>query len=887
MNETFKYSTILSCFIFILSANSAFALPSGFINQALISSGLSFPTDSAFLHDGRILITEQGGRIRVFKNGSLLDNPALTIAVGAGGDRGLLSIAVDPNFSSNSYIYLFFTSPSLHQRVSRFSFNPGSDIIDSSSEKILIENASLWGGFLNAGEVNISPDGKLYASFGSNGGGTVAQDLTSLDGKLVRINTDGSIPGDNPYKNTPLANPAIFALGFRNPWRFNFDSNGKAILGDVGETLWEKLVRAAPGANFGWPNFEGDCRPNCGGVTAPIFVNPHNGAGSAIVGGAQNRGTNFPSEFADGWFIGDFVQGTIKKLSFNVDGNVGSVSEFDSGLGALANIDFGPDGCLYYIVIFPGSFHRVCYGSFNAPPNAVASSDKSFGTLPLNVNFSSAGSIDPLGGVLSYNWDFGDGSSSSLPNPSHSYSEKGIYDVKLTVTNSAGSAFASLKIWAGYFPPSVEISNPIANSKYNVGDSIFFSGSANDPQDGQLTDSAFEWAIVFHHNTHTHSPTIFTGMKSGTFIISDSEESSPDTAYEFVLTAKNSAGLAATKSVFIYPNIADIPPPSDLEINAQVLTDKSTYNLSDEVVFTNKVISNKDLANALIDVEIWQDTKINQYFTVTNLTAGNIEQITWSLSGGYQPGLYTFKIGVFSEDWSNLFYWNDSAAQILIEEVTDMPTFIARADLPNSVFPAGSSSALTTQVSSTGDASSLIIDTEIFDMNGNKFAQNVVPANLLKNQIFSSVWNLNLPVVEGRYVVKTGIFSSDWGKLFLWNNDSFEFTIGTPPGPPEPGKIYPIRIITLQDNELVGGIKEIQAVVDGLDINTYNIGWRTGDGQFFNLDTDPLTKSFKHAWIGFSDWNWIPSNIYPLEFEVRDQSNNLIGGALIHIQVAH
>src|SRR5207245_2625854 len=102
---------------------------------------------------------------------------------------------------------------------------------------------------------------------------------------------------------------------------------------------------------------------------------------------------------------------------FDANHNVSSTQTFDTGDGSLANINFGPGGCLYYITIFPGSFHRICYGNFSAPPNAVAASDKTSGNLPLAVAFSSAGSIDPTGGTLSYQWNFGDGATSTAANP--------------------------------------------------------------------------------------------------------------------------------------------------------------------------------------------------------------------------------------------------------------------------------------------------------------------------------------------------------------------------------------------------------------------------------------------------------------------------------------
>jgi hypothetical protein len=155
----------------------------------------------------------------------------------------------------------------------------------------------------------------------------------------------------------------------------NMGADGKPIIGDVGETAYEKIVKGQSGANFGWPNFEGDCWPNCGGVTPPLYVYPHSGAGAAVVGGDDYSGNAFPSAYQGKYFYGDYVQGYINY--FDPSSASPTPSAFDTGLGSLSSINNGTDGCLYYLTIFPGELHRYCYTQ-SQQVLAKASSDKDF-----------------------------------------------------------------------------------------------------------------------------------------------------------------------------------------------------------------------------------------------------------------------------------------------------------------------------------------------------------------------------------------------------------------------------------------------------------------------------------------------------------------------------
>ena len=194
-----------------------------------------------FAPDGRLFVCEQGGRLRVIKNGTLLSAPFVTVTVSATGERGLLGVAFDPNFATNRYVYVYYTAtlPAIHNRISRFTAN--GDVAVAGSETVILELDNLSGATNhNGGALAFGPDGKLYAAVGENAAGANAQSFSNLLGKILRINKDGTIPTDNPIFLTASGrNRAIWALGLRNPFTFAFKPGGaEMFINDVGENTW-------------------------------------------------------------------------------------------------------------------------------------------------------------------------------------------------------------------------------------------------------------------------------------------------------------------------------------------------------------------------------------------------------------------------------------------------------------------------------------------------------------------------------------------------------------------------------------------------------------------------------------------------------------------------
>src|SRR5437764_4281670 len=245
-------------------------LPAGF-TESLVAGGLHQPSAMAFAPDGRLFVLEQTGAVRVVKNGSLLPTPFLTLTVDSSGERGLLGIAFDPNFTADHFLYLYHTVPGspAHNRISRFtaagdSAVPGSEVVIADLDPLSTATNH------NGGGMHFGPDGKLYVGVGENANGANAQTLTNRLGKMLRLNPDGSIPTDNPFFTTATgANRSIWAYGLRNPFTFDFQpGTGRLFINDVGESTWEEVDVGRAGANYGWPQTEG--RTSAPGIPGPL-----------------------------------------------------------------------------------------------------------------------------------------------------------------------------------------------------------------------------------------------------------------------------------------------------------------------------------------------------------------------------------------------------------------------------------------------------------------------------------------------------------------------------------------------------------------------------------------------------------------------------------------
>jgi glucose/arabinose dehydrogenase len=337
----------------------AATLPAGFTESQWGAAMSGAPTAMAFAPDGRLFVCLQSGQVRVIdKDGVLLANPFVTLSVDSNGERGLLGVAFDPNFASNRYVYLYYTvlgSPA-HNRISRFTANGNAAAANSEFVLVDLDNLSNATNH-NGGGIHFGADGKLYAGVGENANGVNAQSLSNRLGKILRINSDGTIPSDNPRSFPGIAgspsgaNRAIWAVGLRNPFTFAFQpGTARLFINDVGQSTWEEINDGVAGSNYGWPAAEGPASPPNPNFRDPIFYYRHgssNTTGCAVVGGAFYNPSvlQFPSRFVGKYFFADLCTGWIRVL----DPFSNAASDFASEIPNPVDLHVGPDGALYYL----------------------------------------------------------------------------------------------------------------------------------------------------------------------------------------------------------------------------------------------------------------------------------------------------------------------------------------------------------------------------------------------------------------------------------------------------------------------------------------------------------------------------------------------------------
>lgn len=387
----------------------AATVPAGFTDAAVAS--FASPTTVEWLPNDRIVVLEQGGRVRIGPATGPFTT-ALTIGnICPGGERGLLGFVHDPAYLQNGFVYVYYTrdaagSPgSCVNRVSRFTMDLAVDEIVPTSEVVLLDNISSVNGNHNGGDLDIGSDGFLYVAVGdagrdprgdsgSAGGNDAGQDVSLLNGKILRITTDGQPAPGNPFTgpgtaacatrgNTPstptTACQEIFAYGLRNPYRFAFDRNdgsSRFFINDVGQGTYEEVNLGQVGANYGWPIREGSCPQGdttpcpgpAAGLTDPVTSYGRT-LGTYVTAGAFVPNGLWPSAFDGAYLFADGGSGRMWVRLAN--GSLDYGAPFATGAGGIADMTFGFDAAgksVLYYVQSGGGLRKVTPNDAPVPP---------------------------------------------------------------------------------------------------------------------------------------------------------------------------------------------------------------------------------------------------------------------------------------------------------------------------------------------------------------------------------------------------------------------------------------------------------------------------------------------------------------------------------------
>ncbi|AOS63199.1 OmpL47-type beta-barrel domain-containing protein [Actinoalloteichus hymeniacidonis] len=585
-----------------------FAEATGDFEKIQLTEDVGEPMALAVTPDGRVLMTDRRGIIKIFNPDSYNVTTAAEIEVYAGEEDGLQGIAVDPNFEENGWVYTYYSppDPEPRNRLSRFKLE--GDVIDRESEQIILEVPTQRDLCCHVGgDIDFDSAGNLFLSTGDNTNSWASDGYTPIDeredrsafdaqrssgntndlrGKLLRIHVeeDGSytIPEGNLFpEGTEGTRPEVYYMGLRNPFRFSVDQETDRIfLGVVGpdardanpdrgpHAFDEVYLMDGPG-NGGWPFCMGpnepyrdydfatgesgeafDCSapvndsPNNTGLTdlppatpADIYYTygcseefpeiPCEGGNSAFGGPVYrydeslDSPTKFPESYDGAHFFYEYSRNFVADVRFDENGEYSSMTPFleELDFNQPMDMEFGPEGSLYVIeygggFFTPGTYaglYRIDYTEGVQSPDVALASTETSGEAPLEVSFDATGTTDPNGGELSYAWDFeGDGVNDAEGiTGTHTYTENGIYNAKLEVTNSAGRVTVRrVTITIGNYAPEVEFTTPGNGALFGWGDEIAYDVSVDDVEDGTIGDgiscSAVTVQTALGHDVHAH-----------------------------------------------------------------------------------------------------------------------------------------------------------------------------------------------------------------------------------------------------------------------------------------------------------------------------------------------------------------------------------------------
>jgi len=562
------------------AASAAPTLPPGFVLRDQPSGQAAYAlTDFVYLPDGSVLTTGKSGKVAWVSTTGQVENIANLTDTRSTGDLGLVGIAIAPDFATSRKVY---TARAVHapgggftMRASRWTASGTGRPTGLTGEKILVEgpgNTEVHG----ITGVVAAPDGTVWVSTGDSARFQGAADpfalnvydLDKIYGKIFHVTSDGAGVPDNPYYTAGNPNSLrskVFASGFRSPFRFSIDaSTGLPVVGDVGWGTWEEINFVQKGGNLGWPCFEGN-QPSDGfstmaqcasAVNTPPMVTIRHGqgtdSGNSITGGIVYNGESYPEEYRGAYFFGDYATQKLWTVTYDTQGRVVRQPESPpkfTGIGGPVKFAAAANGDIVYADIYSGSLRRLSYTTGNKAPVAVATSETNPDTR--TVSFDGTGSYDFDNDPLTYTWDFGDGTTATGAQVSHTYAagtEK--FTAKLTVKDGLQAAGSTdVAVAPGNHSPKLTLTH-LADSLFAVGEEVKVGATITDTEDGDLPVT---WTTLIRHCPenavcHAHPDHGATGPE---FAMPFTDHT--DSSLEITASATDSAGVTVSKTYIAKP----------------------------------------------------------------------------------------------------------------------------------------------------------------------------------------------------------------------------------------------------------------------------------------------------------------------------------------------
>lgn len=706
-----------------------------------ITGGLFLPTAIDFAPDGRTFVGGKSGIVSIVDaNGNLLPDPFYIVSnINTSGDRGLLGIAIDPDFTNTGYVYIAHThenNPSNPDgpktaRITRVTANgntavPGSEVVilgtvGGSPSQPSCQNFAVTADCIPSdslshtiGGIRFGMDGKLYVATGDGAGFTsvdpnafLSQNIDSLAGKILRLNKDGTGAAGN-YFHTGNGNEnrsKVMAYGFRNSYRFNFDpATGDLYVADVGWFTREELNYVVQGGNYGWPCREGfgasvggyDALSGCPINTAtvdPIYDYPHQNGVGAITGGAFATNPEYPDEMRGNYVFADFTLDFMRILDIENNAVV-AATDIATNVGGPVEFKTDPQGYIQYLSIYTGELRRIRYQANTGPqdPIAVIEATALGGAAPLQIQFDGTSSYDPNGeSILGYSWDFGDGVTSTSPNPSHTYTNVDVYTVSLTVTNSIGET-ASKSVTVNVVPPTtigaelVHVSSTKAEPINYVGSPVSFETTLRN--DG-LADNVSVYLFVMDSSYDTVGSAAFGGVsfaagETKTFNLNWLPPG-VDTYYywigafssdwtQVVLPVQSAIDLDVVNRNPGDNTGDDNQPTGPADVHLDAVTTASAVQPNSTTPIAVSFTNQGGAGDVTLDIEVYgpNDQRVAQiFYTGEQFAAGETKQFNIDWNAPSAEGTYYVRVGIFKSDWTELYHWEHVAAMIVVDSNAD------------------------------------------------------------------------------------------------------------------------------------------------------------------------------------------------------------------------